>query len=541
MTIIERLWRSKIPVRLIILKARKHGISTLIEAIGFVLTITHKFKKMKVISYDEKSAKTIFEISKRYYENLPPDIKPPTKYDTKLSLVFKSNIAELSLGSQIDVDTGKKIRSGRGEDITILHISEMALMEYAKELLTSLRNAIPKIPDSLVAIESTAKGMGNDFHIQWEKASTLEEVLSGKTATHDKSEYVKIFIPWFEHNEYTLKAPPDYKLVEYEHPIYGNEVDIRERFKLTKNQMYWRRHTILNECDGDLDLYKQEYPSNPLEAFISSGRSRFAKIALANYMMKVKPAPFIGEVNVIETQKQAYAHYGGLKPTVDFFEDPIGNFKMWEKPKKYEIVNGKQIRVDYVIGVDVSEGLQVDKRDTRKTDWSVVSVWKRIPYMKVAQWRGKIDPDMLGTEIVYPIGWYYNLCWIGVENNNHGFTTNKALQRIYPRLYYEIDLDERTNEETRKFGWSTTQTTKPYMIDCLASLVREEKAIIYDDDTIKEYQTYIIFPDGHQGAQHGNFDDIVMADAIALQVHKNKPFIRNQDKFESPLKFGYER
>ena len=525
MKIIEKLWEAGIPVRIIILKARQEGISTLIEAIGFIVTILNKGMKMKVVSFDDKSARGIYMMSERFYRNLPDTMKPKTKYYTKSSLVFEE------LDSQIDVDTAKKLAAGKSETVKYLHISEMAVMDYVKELLTSLRNAVPKLTDTFVAIESTAKGMGNDFQMQYEKASTLEEVLSGRNILAGKSDYVKIFIPWFWLDRYTMPVPKDFKIVDYEHPVYGNEREIKKTYKLTYEQMAWRRHTIVNECDGDLDIFKQEYPANELEAFIASGRTRFAKYALQNYMMKVKPPIKIGELRILETVKQAMEHYGGTRPTVEFADDPVGRLRIWELPEK---------KTNYVLGVDVSEGILVDRNDTRKTDWSVITVWRRSPYMKVAQWRGKIDPDLLGN-VAYNIGHFYNYGWVGVEDNYHGLTTLKNLQKRYSRIYYKIILDEKTNEKTRKLGWHTDSTNKGYMIDCLAKIIRDETAEIYDEETIREYLTFIEYPDGHLAAQSGKHDDIVMADAIALQVHMQMPFIRFDETPSYTRDFGYTR
>ena len=538
MTIIEALWRAGIPARMVILKARKEGVSTLIEAIGFVLVVTRKLMDMKVVSYDEKSARKIYWISQRFFENLPPDMQPPTKYLTKTSLVFKSDNLEKSLDSSIDVETAKKTKLTRGESPKILHISELAFMDYVKDILLSMRNAVSKTPDSLVVLESTAKGIGNDFHREYTSASTLKEVLSGRNTMEGKSEYVKIFIPWWIHEKYMMKPPDDFKLVNYPHPVYGNEVEEKKAYNLSIEHMYWRRHTILNECGGDLDNFRQEYPANDVEAFISSGRSRFARIALTNYMRKVKPPIAIGEVKIVETLKDVYAHYGGDKPVVEFFEDVQGNLKIWEYPQFEDLRRKKP--VEYLLACDAAEGKQVDRTDARKTDNSVISVWRRIPYRKVASWVGKIDPDLL-ADIAYGIAYYYNMGWLAVENNHPGFTTNRQLIGRYPRLYYEISLDEKTQEETRNFGWHTDSTTRPFLIDSLAAVIREESAEIYDEDTIKEYQTFIKYPDGHCEAQYGCTDDRVMADGIALMVHKLKPFIKNQKEFKSPWMFGYQR
>ena len=39
--------------------------------------------------------------------------------------------------------------------------------------------------------------------------------------------------------------------------------------------MAWRRWAIKNKCQGDGDLFKQEYPATPLEAFRHAGNPVF--------------------------------------------------------------------------------------------------------------------------------------------------------------------------------------------------------------------------------------------------------------------------
>jgi hypothetical protein len=43
---------------------------------------------------------------------------------------------------------------------------------------------------------------------------------------------------------------------------------LQDKYNLTDNQMYWYEEKYRNDRDGTL----QEYPSEPIDAFISSGR-----------------------------------------------------------------------------------------------------------------------------------------------------------------------------------------------------------------------------------------------------------------------------
>jgi adenosine deaminase len=81
--------------------------------------------------------------------------------------------------------------------------------------------------------------------------------------------------------------------------------------------------------------------------------------------------------------------------------------------------------------------------------------------MKVdAMFHGHIDPDLFGEELV-KLAKYYNYAYIGVENNNHGLTTLKAIQRKdYYNIYFSKTYDQITDKLTQKIGWSTNAKTK---------------------------------------------------------------------------------
>jgi hypothetical protein len=56
---------------------------------------------------------------------------------------------------------------------------------------------------------------------------------------------------------------------------YDDEEQLAETYGLNDDQLAWRRWTIDNKCRGSLDKFRQEYPSNDVEAFLMSGRPAF--------------------------------------------------------------------------------------------------------------------------------------------------------------------------------------------------------------------------------------------------------------------------
>lgn len=233
----------------------------------------------------------------------------------------------------------------------------------------------------------------------------------------------------------------------------------------------------------------QEYPSNPEEAFIKSGSPVFDTDALRVH--PTEPPLMRGTLN----------HYKRGIKSCDLVEHENGALRIWIPPEKDDA---------YVIGADVAEGLE-------HGDFSVADVLSTKRNKLVASWHGHIDADLFGEEIA-KLGYYYNTAFVGVEVNNHGLTTNKALQRLgYPHLYVRHELDSDTGAENRqqKVGWYTSRVSKPLLIDNLAESIRTGMAIP-DEHTIAELLTYVRNAKG--GMEGSPFDDRVMALAIANQM-----------------------
>jgi hypothetical protein len=247
----------------------------------------------------------------------------------------------------------------------------------------------------------------------------------------------------------------------------------------------------------------QEYPRNPEEAFIKSGRTVFDVDQLDTLAIR---QPRVGRLWA-ESETSRYA---------EFQEHSDGEFLLFEPP----IPGGV-----YVMGADVAEGLE-------HGDYSSAHVVNVEQMSVCAVWHGHVDPDQFAL-VIARIGYFYNAALIGVEVNNHGLTTCVGLQKMrYPRIYYRTSLDQRTNKPTRKVGWRTQQNTKPYVIDGLAAAVRGYRGVdeegvrvweggleIRDERTISEMKLFVREPDGKK--MHGSpYDDRVMSLAIAVEMTK---------------------
>jgi len=165
----------------------------------------------------------------------------------------------------------------------------------------------------------------------------------------------------------------------------------------------------------------------------------------------------------------------------------------------------------YVMGVDTAEGLG-------HGDYSCVQVLDVGTGEQVAIWHGRIPPDALAVEVTR-LGLWYRDALCCVESNNHGLTTITILRQLgYPRLFRQRSLNRTTNKVSQEFGWRTTRTSKPLMIDDLGMALRNDELSIFDVNTIRELRTSTR---NDRGTMSGSpFDDRVMALALANQMRK---------------------
>ena len=178
------------------------------------------------------------------------------------------------------------------------------------------------------------------------------------------------------------------------------------------------------------------------------------------------------------------------------------SFEVWENPDS---------RSAYVMGVDTAEGLG-------HGDYSVIQVLNVGTGNQSAIWHGHIAPDLLAEEVMAVGMWYRNaLCC--VESNNHGLTTITELRQSgYPNLFRKRQLNNVNNRISQEYGWKTTRTSKPLMIDDLSSALRNSELKINDRNTVGELRTYVR---NERGSMSGSpYDDRVMALALANQMRK---------------------
>lgn len=455
--------REKGYVRIIVLKARQQGLSTAIGGYLYFSVSQQKARKAMVVTHHADSTRALFDMTKRYHENCPAALKPSTKYSSRRELSFDL------LDSSYVVATAGGESIARGETISHMHASELAFwpIANAKENWNGLIQAVPNTPGTAVFVESTANGVSGIFYDLW------------KGACEGTNGFRPVFIPWFMDPTYREVVPKSFERTP-------DEEELAEKYELDDEQLMFRRRKV---AQNGLDLFKQEYPAEPDEAFLTTGRPVFNPEQITKMLSEAK------------------------EPTARLALDG----DEWQNNPRGELTQyiPHDDKETYYIGADVAMGV-------RGGDWSVAHVLDS-SRRQVAVWRGQVHPDYF-ADILLALGNHYNTARIIVENNSHGILTCTRLGKdyAYENLYMTTEVDKITEKETQTFGFRTTVKTKPLIIDQLRATLREREIELNDKTTLREMLTYIVTESGAMEAEKGCYDDCVMSLALANHIHEGK-------------------
>jgi hypothetical protein len=525
-------------VRVIVLKARQEGVST--YTAGRFMRAMHLWSNVRamVIADEDERSGVLYDIYDQYEENLPEDIRPGRKVSRRRQHLRLLN------GSRLTVETAGDVQAGRAMTIHRLHISELGAWKKAEDTFISVIQAVPA-EGSEVIVESTAQGAGNLFHRMW------------KLAEAGDSDWLPIFLPWWIHQEYVRELSPEERqtVVETADPwerkameegipwdppgpgipevlesgaVWDPEV---RAWRLTAEQLAWRRRHVRDNFEGDERAFRQEFPSTAREAFLVSGGAFFDQFALVEYEEKARKPDYRG----------AFIRPGG---GLALQRDERGWVRVFEDP---------DAEGHYVIGVDTSEGKLVAARSASFSDpegerggrdFSSADVIKvsevvesggkrvRVPCLRqVAQIHGRMAPEALAAQ-VWGAGWWWSCpgpegrrqaALIGVErNHSSGQTVIRWLRdHNYPNQYLRRRINQRTGKATLDIGWLTDSQTRRPMLDGMAEAIRNGKVEMPSAETIGECFTFVFADDGEPEGQEGTHDDRVISMAIALEMSRS--------------------
>ena len=494
------------PVRIILLKARQWGGSTLTQIyFAWLQTVVAEGLNSLICAQVLNTSGTIRRMYDRLLRRYPRQLCATDEEHTMLKkgLVASGDGASTRMvsGRRATVTVGSSFGQDavRGLDIRLAHLSEVAfwrdteLMKPA-DFVRAICSGIAMRPLTAVVIESTANGVGNYFHKEWLRA---KEGLSDKTP---------VFVAWYEIEENAVEVTDVAAIVgamdEYERNLW--------RRGRTLEQIRW--YQLKRREAADHSKVMAEYPTDDTEAFVNTGFGVFAPELVDRMRSTCLDPVATGEVaGHAMTGPEALR---GLK----FSADARGALKVWEWP-----VRERQSSDRYVVTVDIGGR-------SAGADWSVIAVMDRGeadgsgPMRIAAQWRGHIDHDLLGWKAA-AIASYYNDALLVVESNTLG--TERAgsstyileqLSEVYGHLYARTLRDTFNPQRERRLGFHTNRQTKGLVVESLIRAVREHEYLERDHMACDEMMTYTQLPGGAYVARDGCHDDVVMTRAMAVYV-----------------------
>lgn len=461
------------PVRLIILKARQLGFSTLTEGLIFHACATRRNVNALIVAHREDATANLFRMSKLFYDELPAPVKPMLRASNAQELVFENpsklrseREAMPGLRSRIRCATAGGRGIGRSDTLQCVHLSEYAFWPDGADgkasTLAGILQAVPSLPGTMVVIESTANGF-EDFKERWDAAVAGE------------NDFEPVFFAWFENPDYSMPVVPGTEWTP-------EERDLKAAYQLTDEQLQWRRWCIANNCGGSLDMFRQEYPASPGEAFLHSGTGVFDN-----------------EQIVLRLERLSSPAGRGEFADGEWTESETGAITLYELPEE---------GVPYVLGGDTAgEG----------SDYFTAIVIDNVSGRIVAKLRQKYsEPEYVRQ--IYALGRFYNDALVAIETNFSTYPVMKLQEMEYPNQYSREREDTYTRQMKKSYGFRTDRQSRPRAIANLVEVFSSHPEWFTDRELLEEMLVFCYNEDHRPEALAGKHDDLVMGAAITYAV-----------------------
>lgn len=479
---------------MIFLKARRIGLSTLATGIGQAHCIAHPGSLARCIAQNAEVAAANFAMACSFREDCR-DLYPGASKPTKKTLIWPHSDGP---DSQFTHHTAATVHGQRGLTSSFLHLTEAAFYPY-EGAFTSLMNTVSKDPNNVVLIETTANGLegpGEAYYQAWEAA------IAGD------NEFLPIFLPWWDDPAYQLPeefaadAPRD----EYEKFLMNDVKHWKtgKKVKVTKSQIAWFRETLSTKCEGIIEKWRQEYPSDPTEAFIATGNPAFTveEMQFAENCV-VRNPPWRGRCVLTADGK-----HGEIQKSMD------GPLCLYETPQKGH---------HYFIGVDSARG---EESTMTPGDYAALVAWNAETGDLAAKYAARVSPEELAT-IAAALGYYFNGAMLNVELNNIGYVTMRELRDrlYYPNQYIWKGRDDRVDRSKQgvAYGFETSDRYRKMMFAMFRMSLYKKEVVPKDRTFVDQMKKAKLEMGWRWNVAVGN-DDILMAGFLGwIAKEQNHP------------------
>lgn len=471
------------PIRMIVLKARQMGCSTITQAMMLQFLLAEQNTAGMTMAHESDAATGIHKMIHRFWMRAPRAL-----HLTHRTVSLREKGIAWDNESAMRVATAGGKDPGRSSTIRAMHNSEVAFYQNPEIVMGGLDQAIPRSPHSIRIVESTANGVGNFFHGMWEDSVA------------NPSLYRPLFFAWWQHPFYTadhirlghLADRPVVDLTSEEKVLVKVFRKLGMDLRDIRSRLIWRREFLRIECRGDLNLFHQEYPTTPDEAFISTGRNVFNLERLSR---------------VYQPRTPRVGHLFREGHKLRFVEDETGPYSIYREPSRSSF---------YTVGGDPSRGPQ--------GDWAAADVLDRKTWEQVATFKRR---GMHGAEFadeMMKLGAYYNQALLAPEVNLAGDGIAQILRAFgYPHIFLHQKANKVPGQHDKTYGWVTNHQTKAEAIGYLQKAILDSSnpdmpggLIIHDAHTFAELKGYVNVGGKYMNGNGTDHDDTVMSLAIAL-------------------------
>lgn len=507
----KRLRKEKI--RIIVLKARKLGISTVVQALALWYGSFTEAWKTKTIAHILESTETIGKISVDAVERFPEAVKP------YLAPNFRNKKLVWTSGSEITVETQRSENQSRGSSPSLLHMSEVAFWDEGRKdgsaegTMTALLGSLEEEGGgaaTAVVIETTANGVGGTFHSRW------------LNALRPGSEWVPLFYPWQTASKHQIEdvsqKDRDVTSVLLD-PTASRDTKIRvllnanlsnllteewarraADFRLTVGQLRW----AMNKADelGSIQRFDQEFPMSADLAFISSGRMVLDTETMKHVMTTVKePALRTGILFEIPRASSGHAlTFADIQAASGTGE----TWFWWRTPEP-----GWAGR--YALGTDAS--------NASGQDFACISVMDLLLNEQVAEFYcSTTTPDVLARQAIMA-GTMFGMALIAPEINGAGtVVVNDLLREGYPNVYRRAIIESEAGGEAswvRQFGVYMDERTRTMVIDGVVRGLRSGTHVVRSERMLNEFRTFRFDGKGKPDHEKGKKSDAIFGYGLA--------------------------
>ncbi len=532
----------RLPVRIIICKSRRAGLSTGVEALIYDDTVTHPNTFSLIVANEKNPSENVLKMCHRFWRytpeymtfaghrikirpSLPPQFQGQPSKD-RIEFILSVDEAGEPVSSHIFSATARSLDAYLSFGFQNCHATEASRYIDGHELFRALYPTIVRSEHSALYIESTPAGQ--EGRGKWFYEQCLDANARKKT---EYGEMRLVFIPWHEMTKsFAIPFKEDSKRAAFGKSLDKSEKDLLRRFPhISLEQFQWRRMMLAGPTfNRDEEIFLQEYPEDLATAFLTTGASVFARKTIRRLQSDTRPPIFEGDVywgaspaknegiSVHELVREpkllnrVQARDEGYESHVN--EGTYRNLKVFRYPEK-----GERLFVSCDIGAGFVE--------TKDGDFSTMGVFVLNELQRdelIMTWRGHLNPIAF-AEVSSALCWLL-VSYVGEEvtmpelvpewqGPGTAFCTYCDNKNLYPHLYRYQQPGVHGMPKSKHVGWESNAKTKPLMVSYCCRMVEKGMIDIPDADVILEMASYKKLDDfgdvaSYGGAAHRH-DDLV--------------------------------